>query len=215
MGMTSPKPEVIRHLEALLFAATEPLDADTLVARLPANTDIQAAITALQKQYKGRGVELVAVAGGWRFQTAPDLAHILIQERVVQKKLSQAALETLAIIAYHQPVTRAEVEHIRGVSLSKGVLDTLMDMEWVKMKGRRQTPGRPVTFGVTDTFLSHFGLNAATDLPGMSELKQMGLMDGRVTDAPDLTKMPLFEGDTDETGPDTPEFMTDFVEDEV
>ncbi len=208
---TTSDPEHLRILEALLFAATEPLDEGTLAARLPAGADVAQALASLRQQYQGRGVELVPVAGGWRFQTAEDLSHVLIEERVVQKKLSQAALETLAIIAYHQPVTRAEIEHVRGVSISKGVLDTLLEINWVRIRGRRQSPGRPVTFGVTDQFLAHFGLQSLADLPGFHELKAMGLMEARVEDLPDLQKMPLFDGPEDEDTGAEPEFMTDYA----
>ncbi len=170
----------VRMLEALLFAAEEPLDEVTLSARLPDGVDIIALLEALQNAYQSRGVNLVCVAGKWMFRTAEDLSFLMQEERVEEKRLSRAALETLAIIAYHQPVTRAEIEEIRGVSISKGTLDILLDAEWVRMRGRRKSPGRPVTYGSTEEFMRHFGLEALTDLPGVDELKAAGLLSNRV-----------------------------------
>ena len=172
--------EQLRMIEALLFAAAEPLDEATLGARLPAGADIPALIAMLQAQMQGRGVELVQVANGWRLQTPADLAWLLEDVREERRKLSAAARETLAIIAYHQPVTRAEIEDIRGVAVSKGTVDMLMELGWVRMRGRRRAPGRPVTYGTTDLFLSHFGLESLTDLPGKAELKAAGLLDNRL-----------------------------------
>jgi segregation and condensation protein B len=169
--------EELRILEALLFAADEPLDEKTLAARLPAGVDLRALLAQLQKDYAARGVNLVRVAGKWTLRTASDLAWLLTHEAVVTKKLSRAAMETLAIVAYHQPVTRAEVEDIRGVSTSKGTLDVLLETGWVRLRGRRKAPGRPVTYGTTEAFLSHFGLEALTDLPGLDELKGAGLLE--------------------------------------
>jgi segregation and condensation protein B len=170
--------EELRILEALLFAAEEPLDEKVLAARLPADSDVAALLRQLQKDYESRGVNLVRVAGKWTLRTASDFAWLLTRESVVPRKLSRAAMETLAIVAYHQPVTRAEIEAIRGVSTSKGTLDVLLQTSWVRLRGRRKAPGRPVTYGTTDAFLSHFGLEALSDLPGLDELKGAGLLEG-------------------------------------
>jgi segregation and condensation protein B len=172
--------EDLRLLEAILFAAAEPLDEKVLSARLPAGTDVKAALRRLQADYAPRGVNLVHSGGRWAFRTANDLGWLMQRERTEQKKLSRAAMETLAIIAYHQPVTRAEIEDIRGVSISKGTLDVLLETGWVRLRGRRKTPGRPVTYGTTPDFLDQFGLEAIADLPGLDELKGAGLIDGRV-----------------------------------
>jgi len=169
--------EELRILEALLFAAEEPLDEKTLAARLPGGVDVCALLTQLQKEYAPRGVNLVRVGGKWSLRTASDLAWLLTRESVVTRKLSRAAVETLAIVAYHQPVTRAEIEEIRGVTTSKGTLDVLLETGWVRLRGRRKAPGRPVTYGTTEAFLSHFGLEALTDLPGLDELKGAGLIE--------------------------------------
>jgi segregation and condensation protein B len=167
----------IRMTEALLFAAAEPLDEATLRKRLPAKTRVPAVLAALEDMYRNRGVILKKVAGRWAFMTAPDMQHLLEDHRQVQRKLSRAAIETLAIIAYHQPVTRAEIEEIRGVSLSRGTLDVLMEAGWIKVRGRRRVPGRPVTWGTTDEFLVHFGLESADALPGIEELRAAGLLE--------------------------------------
>jgi segregation and condensation protein B len=172
--------ELVRMAEALLFAASEPLDIETLRARLPDDTDVRAVLSALQARYQGAGVTLAEVGGRFRFQTAPDLAFLLREEREEPRKLSQAALETLAIIAYHQPVTRAEIEEIRGVAVSRGTLDQLLEMKWIRLRGRRRTPGRPVTYGATDAFLDYFGLPNVSDLPGVSDLKAAGLLSSRL-----------------------------------
>ena len=172
--------EELRILEALLFAATEPLDEKILGKRLPAGVDARALLMQLQKEYEPRGVNLVRVAGKWALRTATDLAWLLTHEAVVTRKLSRAAIETLAIVAYHQPVTRAEVEEIRGVTTSKGTLDVLLETGWIKLRGRRKAPGRPVTYGTSEAFLSHFGLDAVGDLPGLEELKGSGLLDRRL-----------------------------------
>jgi segregation and condensation protein B len=170
--------EELRILEALLFAAEEPLDEKTLAARLPAGVDVRALLTQLQQDYAARGVNVVRVAGKWTLRTAGDLAWLLTREAIVSRKLSRAAVETLAIVAYHQPVTRAEIEEIRGVTTSKGTLDVLLETGWVKLRGRRKAPGRPVTYGTTEAFLSHFGLEALADLPGLDDLKGAGLIEG-------------------------------------
>jgi segregation and condensation protein B len=170
----------MRLLEALLFAAHEPLDEATLAARLPAGADIATAIGALQADYATRGVNLIRLGGRWAFRTADDLAWLLSRDAYETRKLSRAAMETLAIIAYHQPVTRAEIEDIRSVSISKGTLDVLLETGWVRLRGRRRSPGRPVTYGTTPAFLDHFGLDGVGDLPGLDELKGAGLLDGRL-----------------------------------
>lgn len=169
--------EGLRVLEALLFAAEAPLDEKVLASRLPADVDAHALLQQLQREYAPRGVNLVRIGGKWTLRTATDLAWLLTHESVVTRKLSRAAIETLAIVAYHQPVTRAEVEDIRGVSTSKGTLDVLLETGWVRLRGRRKAPGRPVTYGTTEAFLSHFGLDALNDLPGLDELKGAGLVD--------------------------------------
>jgi segregation and condensation protein B len=174
------RPEELRLLEAMLFASAEPLDEATLAARLPAEVDLKAALDRLQEDYALRGVNLVRIGGKWTFRTAGDLSWLLSKETIETRKLSRAAIETLAIIAYHQPVTRAEIEDIRGVSTSKGSVDVLLETGWIRPRGRRKGPGRPVTYGTTDAFLSHFGLDALDDLPGLDELKGSGLLDGRL-----------------------------------
>jgi len=174
------RPEEMRILEAMLFASSEPLDEKTLAARLPDGIEIRPALMALQLDYAARGINLVKVGGKWTFRTANDLAWLLSRETVEPRKLSRAALETLAIIAYHQPVTRAEIEEIRGVSTSKGSVDVLLQIGWIRPRGRRKAPGRPVTYGTTDQFLSQFSLEALNDLPGLEELKGSGLLDGRL-----------------------------------
>ena len=170
----------LRIVEAVLFAAAEPVDAAHIKTFLPEGADVERLLADLQANFVNRGVNLVEVAGKWLFRTADDLGYILRRETVEQRKLSKAAMETLAIIAYHQPVTRAEIEDIRGVAISKGTLDMLLDIGWVKMRGRRKTPGRPVTYGTTEAFLSHFGLNEVSDLPGLQELKGAGLLDANL-----------------------------------
>jgi len=170
--------EKLRILEALLFAASEPLDEKTLADNFDSEEDMSTLLEELQSYYSGRGVNLVRVAGKWSFRTAEDLSFLLEKYQVQQRKLSRAALETLAIIAYHQPVTRAEIEDIRGVSTSRGTLDVLMESGWIRPRGRRRTPGRPVTYGTSDAFLVHFGFNEIKDLPGLKDLKEAGLLEG-------------------------------------
>ncbi len=173
-----------RKLEALLFAATEPLDLRTLLNCLEESEENTEAVSgdleALQAQYRERGVNLVKVAGKWAFRTAVDLASLLERHKVVPRKLSRAALETLAIIAYHQPTTRAEIEEIRGVATSKGTLDVLLETGWIRPRGRRMVPGRPVTWGTSDAFLNHFGFDSIRELPGLEELKASGLLDSNL-----------------------------------
>ena len=169
----------LRLVEAILFAASEPVDEAALAERFAENTDVTALIHALAADYAPRGVNLVRVGGGWCFRTAEDLAGHMRVERRVTRKPSRAAVETLAVIAYHQPVTRSEVEHIRGVAASRGTFDFLLEAGWIRPVGKRRTPGRPVTWGTTDGFLAHFGLSSLDDLPGMDELKATGLLDAR------------------------------------
>ena len=169
-----------RMIEAILFAAAEPVSVRELAARLPRGSDAAEALAHLRRRYEGRGVSVMRVGDGYAFRTAPDLGHLMQPETIEHRKLSRAAIETLAIIAYHQPVTRAEIEEIRGVSVSRGTIDQLLKMEWIRFGGRRLTPGRPVTFMVTDAFLGHFGLETARDLPGLAELRAAGLLDNRV-----------------------------------
>ena len=187
--------EAARMAEAIVFASAEPVSVKQLAARLPDGIDIPAAMAELQQIYARRGVNLVRVGDAWAFRTAGDLAFLMSRDTVQQRKLSRAALEVLAIIAYHQPVTRAEIEEIRGVETSKGTLDTLLETEWVKMRGRRKTPGRPVTYGTTDAFLDHFALEEIRDLPGMEELKGAGLLSGRM---PSNFSVPQPPADLDE-----------------
>ena len=168
---------VARVMEAMIFAAGRPLDAETLAAQLPHGTDVEAGLARLAAHYRHRGIHLMKVAGGWTFRTAPDLAEHLAVHRVVRRRLSRAALETLAIIAYHQPVTRAEVEEIRGVQVGRGTLDILLEAGWIAPKGRRRTPGRPVTWVTTQAFMEHFGLESLDDLPGVDELEAVGLLE--------------------------------------
>ncbi len=193
----------LRLLEALVFAGTQALDEKELAERLPNDADVKRLLADLAELYAGRGVNLIQVAGGYAFRTAPDLSEKLKIERPVTRKLSRASVETLAIIAYHQPVTRAEIEQVRGVGLSKGTLDLLFEQNWIKPMGRRRAPGKPVTWGTTDFFLEHFGLPSLDDLPGQEELKAAGLLDARAQppifnpDEPDLPLEPA-EDEADE-----------------
>jgi segregation and condensation protein B len=167
----------VRSVEATLFAAEEPLTPEQVADYVGPDVDVAEALAILTEHYAGRGIELVERGGRWHFQTAPDLAHILRREREEPRKLSRAAVETLAIIAYHEPVSRAEIEAIRGVQISKGTLDVLMEAGWVRPAGRREVPGRPLTYATTATFLQHFGLGSRRDLPGIDDLKAAGLLD--------------------------------------
>ncbi len=172
--------EAVRIAEALIFASAEPVEESEIAKRLPDGADLREAMEALRGDYADRGVNLARVNHKWMFRTAPDLAWLLSRERTEPRKLSRAAVETLAIIAYHQPVTRAEIEDIRGVAISKGTLDVLIETGWVRLRGRRKAPGRPVTYGTSEPFLLHFGLEQITDLPGLDELKGAGLFDGQL-----------------------------------
>lgn len=192
---------LLRMVEALLFAAAEPLDEATLAARLPAGADVPRLLDELAAAYAGRGVNLVRVAGKWAFRTAEDLSFLMHREAVDERKLSRAALETLSIIAYHQPVTRAEIEEVRGVSISKGTLDVLLETGWIRMRGRRRTPGRPVTFGTTAAFLEHFGLDEIGDLPGLDDLKAAGLLSSRIPAGFSVPAPTMFDGLADDEDP--------------
>jgi segregation and condensation protein B len=204
--------QTARGVEALLFAAAGPLGEDDLARRLPEGAEVGEALKELQIDCQGRGVELVCVAGRWRYQTAPDLDHLMTEEREEPRRLSKAALETLAIIAYHQPVTRAEIESIRGVQASKGTLDVLFELALIRMRGRRRTPGRPVTYGTTDAFLEHYGLASLGDLPGAEEMRAAGLLSLNVPagfgmlerSEEDMIEDPLEDGET-------PEFHQDYL----
>src|SRR6187455_98034 len=176
----STRPEELRLLEALLFAAGQPLDEAMLARRLPNGVNVKAALAQLKDEYATRGVNLVRVGKKWTFRTAVDLSWLLTKQIVETRKLSRAAIETLAIVAYHQPVTRAEIEEIRGVAAAAGTLDVLMEIGWVRPRGRRRAPGRPITYGTTEEFLDHFGLDDIKDLPGLAELKGAGLLEGNL-----------------------------------
>ena len=216
---TSPDGEVMeqemRLLEALLFAAVEPIDVETLRERMPEDADVGALLARLARDYAGRGVNLVRVANRWRFQTAPDLESYLVDIKEAPRKLSKAALETLAIIAYHQPVTRAEIEDVRGVAVSKGTVDVLMELGWIRLRGRRRSPGRPVTYGTTESFLAHFNLETITDLPGRDDLKAAGLLDPRLPKDFEMPEpiMPddLTVGEVPLEEEEDPEFFEDFL----
>lgn len=174
-----PMGEQERMVEAILFASSEPVKLDELLSRMPHGCDPAEALATLRRRYDGRGVQLVKVGDTYVFRTAPDLGHLMQKEVTEQRKLSRAAIETLAIVAYHQPVTRSEIEEIRGVAVSRGTVDQLLELDWIRLGRRRMTPGRPVTFVVTDHFLAHFGLESARDLPGLKELRAAGLLDNR------------------------------------
>lgn len=175
-----PLAEQERMVEAMLFASTEPMSTREMEARMPHGCDAAEALVLLRRRYEGRGVTVVKVGDAWAIRTAADLGFLMSRETVETRKLSRAAIETLAIIAYHQPVTRAEIEEIRGVSVSRGTVDQLIEMEWVRFGRRKMTPGRPVTYVVTQGFLDHFGLESARDLPGLKELRSAGLLDSRL-----------------------------------
>ena len=174
-----PMAEQERMVEAILFATAEPVSIKELTGRMPHGCEPVEALQHLRKRYEGRGVQLVKIGDAWAFRTAGDLGFLMQKETVEVRKLSRAAIETLAIVAYHQPVTRAEIEEIRGVSVSRGTIDQLIELEWIRFGRRRMTPGRPVTFVVTQDFLDHFGLENARDLPGLKELRSAGLLESR------------------------------------
>jgi segregation and condensation protein B len=172
--------EQVRAIEALLFASSDPLDEKVLMEILPASANITMILEKIVKSYEGRGIELKRVNSKWMFKTASDLSFIMQKEAKIQKKLSKAGLETLSIVAYHQPVSRAEIEEIRGVSVSPGTIDSLLEVNWIKIKGRRKSPGNPITYGITEEFLVHFDLESVKDLPGIDELKSTGLLDSNL-----------------------------------
>jgi segregation and condensation protein B len=214
-----PDPErladAMRRAEAVLFASAEPIDAKTLAAALPPGVEPGDVLVRLKDNYKGKGVQLVEVAGKWRFQTAPDLAFLFEETREQQRPLSKAALETMAIVAYCQPVTRAEIEEVRGVQVSKGTLDVLMEVGWIRPRGRRRTPGRPITYGTTEAFLLHFGLDAIDSLPGKEELKGAGLLSAEIPAGFEFAgpiRNPMTGEIEDELPLDDPEFQADFLE---
>jgi segregation and condensation protein B len=203
--------QTAREIEALLFAAAGALTVDDLAARLPEGADVGAGLMILSELYASRGVVLANVAGGWRFQTAEDLSWLMTEERDEPRRLSKAAQETLAIIAYHQPVTRAEIESVRGVQASKGTLDVLLELGLVRMRGRRRTPGRPVTYGTTEAFLEHYGLATLGDLPGITEMRAAGLLS---LDLPADFTVPNPDApavDEDPLDGEAPEFHVDFL----
>ena len=208
----------MRLLEALLFAAVEPIDVETLRERMPEETDVGALLARLSRDYAGRGVNLIRVANRWRFQTASDLEHHLVDIKEAPRKLSKAALETLAIIAYHQPVTRAEIEDVRGVAVSKGTVDVLMELGWIRLRGRRRTPGRPITYGTTENFLAHFNLETIKDLPGRDDLKAAGLLDPRLPKDFEMPEPIMPDDLTADEAPleeaEDPEFFEDFLEED-
>ena len=200
--------EQLRMIEAILFASSEPVSEKSLRERMPDGIDFDALMAELQQAYSGRGVNVVRIGGNWAFRTADDLGFLLQKEAVETRKLSRAALEVLATVAYHQPVTRAEVEEVRGVATSKGTLDVLLETGWVRMRGRRKTPGRPVTYGTTDGFLDHFGLAELRDLPGLDELKGAGLLQSRL---PANFQVPM-PSDNEELTEDEDPFTPDDLE---
>ncbi|WP_300585703.1 SMC-Scp complex subunit ScpB [Marivita sp.] len=204
-----PMGEQERMVEAILFATAEPVTVKDLNDRMPHGSDAAEALVYLRKRYEGRGVNVVKVGDAWAIRTAPDLGFLMQKETVETRKLSRAAIETLAIIAYHQPVTRAEIEEIRGVSVSRGTVDQLLEMEWIRFGRRKMTPGRPVTFVVTQDFLDHFGLESARDLPGLKELRAAGLLENR---PPPGTLPQMGEGDVD-SEEETEEGQSELFED--
>jgi len=201
----------LRVVEALLFASAEPMTEDDLKKRVPDEVDLPAVLAELQDTYADRGVNLVQTGPRWAFRTAPDLGPLLRSERPVRRKLSRAAIETLSIIAYHQPATRGDIEEIRGVAISKGTMDTLLEAGWIKPGKRRDTPGRPLTWITTPGFLDHFGLEDLKSLPGMEELKAAGLLDRRGG----LTSIAMSEGDLDDGSDEEEDEQLDFLPDDA
>lgn len=202
-----PLAEQERMIEAVLFASAEPVTLKDLEARMPHGCDAAEAMVLLRRRYDGRGVQVMKVGDAYALRTAADLGYLMQKETVEVRKLSRAAIETLAIIAYHQPVTRAEIEEIRGVSVSRGTVDQLLELEWIRFGRRKMTPGRPVTFVVTESFLDHFGLENARDLPGLKELRSAGLLENR----PPLGMLPQVGDGEDE--PETTEGQSELFED--
>lgn len=209
--MTPEQTEQLKVVEALLFAATEPMTPQSMHERLPEGTDLGVLLPALKDQYDGRGINLIEINGAWAFRTSQDVAEALTIEKDVERRLSRAALETLAVIAYHQPITRAEIENIRGVATNKGTIDQLLELGWIKPGKRRETPGRPLTWLSTSAFLDHFGLGSIMELPGLEDLKAAGLLDRRpaidtvpdqkdMFDSPDLNAAEILSGVQDDGG---------------
>ena len=192
-----PMGEQERMVEAVLFASAEPVTLAELTHRLPEGSDPAEALVTLRRRYEGRGVNIVKVGNAYAIRTAPDLGHLMHKESTETRKLSRAAIETLAIVAYHQPVTRAEIEEIRGVAVSRGTVDQLIELDWIRFGRRRMTPGRPVTFVVTDHFLDHFGLETTRDLPGLKELRAAGLLDSRPLPGADPAEEEATEGQSE------------------
>ncbi len=212
---SQPSSDAVRAAEALLFAGGEPLTAKALAEKLGPDVDVAAVLMRLKRDYEGRGVQLVEAGGGWRFQSAPDLSSLFVETRAAPKKLPKAAMETLAVIAYHQPVTRSEIEEIRGVSLSRGSMELLLEIGWIRPRGRRRTPGRPLTFGTSEAFLAHFGLGSLDALPGKEDLKALGLLDARAASAIDVPRpgeAPASDEEPLEIGGDRPEFFRDHLD---
>lgn len=212
-----PSADAVRAAEALLFAGGEPIRAKELGEKLGPAVDVAAVLMKLRADYAQRGVQLVETGAGWRFQSAPDLASLFAETREAPKRLPKAAMETLAVIAYHQPVTRSEIEDIRGVSLSRGSMELLLEIGWIKPRGRRRTPGRPLTFGTTDAFLGHFGLASLDALPGKDDLKSLGLLDPRAAAQLDIPR-PSEDAAPDEEplpeGEDAANFFVDHLDQE-
>lgn len=198
-----PMAEQERMIEALLFASSAPVTLAEMEARMPHGCDPAEALQHVRHRYEGRGVQVTRVGDAWAMRTAADLGFLMARDSVEIRKLSRAAIETLAIVAYHQPVTRAEIEEIRGVSVSRGTVDQLIELDWIKFGRRRMTPGRPVTYVVTQDFLDHFGLESARDLPGLKELREAGLLDSRPPEGADPADLP--DDDTGELFEDDPE----------
>ncbi|WP_291046242.1 SMC-Scp complex subunit ScpB [Hyphomonas sp.] len=219
-GRDAALAEGVRRAEAVLFAAGEPLSAEQVAEILPQGIEAGEVLMALRAVYSKRGVNLIEVAGKWRFQTAQDLSYLFVEERQVQKKLGQAALETMAIIAYGQPVTRAEIEAVRGVAVAKSVIDTLLETGWVRVRGRRKTPGLPITYGTTDKFLEHFGLESLDTLPGKADLEAEGLLTDvipsgfQMPDEEALSEEDMLIGELGNVE-DVEAFVTDFMGDEA
>lgn len=210
-----PSDDAVRAAEALLFAGGEPITATALAEKLGPHVDVAAVLMKLKADYAGRGVQLVEAGGAWRFQSAPDLAGLFAETKHQPKRLPKAAMETLAVVAYHQPVTRAEIEDIRGVSLSRGSMELLLEIGWIRPRGRRRTPGRPLTFGTTDAFLAQFGLASLDALPGKDDLKGLGLLDARAAGQIEVPR-PSEDMSSDEEplteGEDAANFFIDHME---
>jgi len=210
-----PSADAMRAAEAMLFAGGQPMTAAALAEKLGPDVDVAAVLMRLKRDYAGRGIELVEAGGAWRFQSSADLSGLFSETREMPKRLPKAALETLAVVAYHQPVTRAEIEEIRGVSLSRGSMELLLEIGWIRPRGRRRTPGRPLTFGTTDAFLSHFGLPSLDALPGKDDLKGLGLLDPRAAEQLEVPR-PSEEAGSDEEplvpGEDLASFFVDHLD---